>query len=61
MFTLLLLCPAWTDCVDIGRHQLYMQFMKRDGIKYIHSAPYHPASNGLAESFVQPYKCYEGL
>ena len=27
-------------------------FVKRNGIKHIKSAPYHPASNGLAERFI---------
>ena len=30
----------------------FTQFMKLNGIKHICSAPYHPASNGLAERFV---------
>jgi len=28
-------------------------FMKQNGIKHLRSAPYHPASNGLAERFIQ--------
>ena len=31
-------------------------FVKRNGIKYVKSAPYHPASNGLAERFIQSLK-----
>ena len=31
-------------------------FMKLNGIKLIHSAPYHPASNGLAENAVKTFK-----
>ena len=31
-------------------------FMKPNGIKLIHSAPYHPASNGLAENAVKTFK-----
>ena len=31
-------------------------FMKTSGIKHIRSAPYHPATNGLAERFVQTFK-----
>ena len=34
----------------------FTQFMKRNGVKHIRSAPYHPASNGLAERFVQTFK-----
>ncbi|XP_038064022.1 uncharacterized protein K02A2.6-like [Patiria miniata] len=31
-------------------------FLKRNGVKHITSAPYHPATNGLAEPFVQTFK-----
>ena len=31
-------------------------FVKNNGIKHIRSAPYHPATNGLAERFVQTFK-----
>ena len=31
-------------------------FMDRNGVRHIRSAPYHPASNGLAERFVQSLK-----
>ena len=31
-------------------------FTKMNGIKHVRSAPYHPASNGLAERFVQSLK-----
>ena len=31
-------------------------FVKRNGIKHVRSAPYHPASNGLAERFIQSLK-----
>ena len=34
----------------------FAHFMKANGIKHIHSAPYHPSSNGLAERFVQTFK-----
>ena len=34
----------------------FTQFLKRNGIKHILSAPYHPSSNGLAEHFVQTFK-----
>ena len=31
-------------------------FTRQNGIKHIHSAPYHPATNGLAERFMQSLK-----
>ena len=30
--------------------------MRSNGIKEIRSAPYHPATNGIAEQFVQTFK-----
>ena len=30
--------------------------MKQNGIKHLRSAPYHPATNGLAECFIQTFK-----
>ena len=35
---------------------LFKQFMANNGIKHVTSAPYHPATNGLAERFVQTFK-----
>ena len=32
------------------------EFLRQNGIKRIKSAPYHPASNGIAECFVQMFK-----
>lgn len=34
----------------------FVNFMKANGIRHIRSAPYHPASNGLAERLVQSFK-----
>ena len=34
----------------------FQAFIKSNGIGYITSAPYHPASNGLAERAVQTFK-----
>ena len=34
----------------------FFYFLKSNGIKHIRCAPYHPASNGLAEHFVQSLK-----
>ena len=34
----------------------FAQFTKQNGVKHIHCAPYHPATNGLAERFVQSLK-----
>ncbi len=31
-------------------------FLRNNGIKHVNSAPYHPATNGLAERFVQSLK-----
>ncbi len=34
----------------------FQEFMSRNGIRLIHSAPYHPSTNGLAERAVQSFK-----
>ena len=34
----------------------FEQFLKKNGIKHITSAPYHPARNGLAERCVESLK-----
>ncbi|KAI5085958.1 hypothetical protein C0J45_23529, partial [Silurus meridionalis] len=46
-------------CTDNGRQfvsEEFQKFMKLNGVKHITSAPYHPATNGLAERFVQTFK-----
>ena len=34
----------------------FVTFCQANGIKHVRTAPYHPASNGLAERFVQSFK-----
>ena len=34
----------------------FRSFLKRNGVKHIRCAPYHPSSNGAAERFVQTFK-----
>ena len=31
-------------------------FLRKNGVKHIHSLPYHPSTNGLAERFVRTLK-----
>ena len=44
---------------DNGRQftsEVFQNFMKANNIKHTFSAPYHPATNGQAERFVQTFK-----
>ena len=44
---------------DDGTHftaDEFWAFARSNGMKHIKSAPYHPATNGMAERFVQPLK-----
>ena len=34
----------------------FKEFLKQNGIRHVKSAPYHPASNGLAKWYVQTFK-----
>ncbi len=46
-------------CKDNGQQFVsdeFQKFMKLNGVRHITSAPYHPATNGLAERFVQTFK-----
>jgi transposase InsO family protein len=51
---------TWPPNITSGESQFvseeFQQFTKLNGIIHIKSAPYHPATNGLAERFVQTFK-----
>ena len=40
------------------RSEEFAHFLKMNGVKHIRVAPYHAASNGLAERIVQSFKCH---
>ena len=48
-----------TDNGSVFTSAEFEEFMQRNGIRHVTSAPYHPATNGLAERAVQTLK--EGL
>ena len=45
-----------TDNASYFTSQEFQDFTKLNGIRHVTSAPYHPASNGLAERAVQTVK-----
>ena len=45
-----------SDNASIFTGEEFQSFIRKNGVKHITSAPQHPATNGLAELFVQSFK-----
>lgn len=45
-----------TDNGSVFTSEEFKRFTKQNGIRYVKSAPYHPASNGLVKRTVQTFK-----
>ena len=46
---------VWDNGPQFTAHEL-ADFVSANGIRHIRTAPYHPASNGAIERFVQTFK-----